>query len=139
MLTGTGKWFHTGHFVELADGIFTDAINATGNAGQVAILDEIYQNSIPILVEFAEAGRKPSKTIYKSLFVLSSSPEKYNAVSQILLEVAEKLSKAWDDAYAGDNAGEALYLEYNAGEFINTPPSANALMYGFRASFYGRV
>jgi hypothetical protein len=138
-LTKTGGWFHTDHFVSLVDGIFTDAVNATGNAGQVAILNEIYENSVPVLIELAELGRKPNKTILRSLFVVSSSPEKYNAVSDTLLEVIEKMGKAWDDAYAGDSQGQKLYLEYSAGEFINTPPSANALMYGFRASFYGRI
>lgn len=131
-------FFHTEHFISLCDGIFVDAINATGNAGQIAILNEIYEKAIPILVTLSELGRKPSKTVLKSLFVVASSPEKYNAVSEILLEVAIKIGKAWDDAYAGDSQGQAMFLQTEAGDYINTPPSANALMYGFRASFYGR-
>lgn len=132
-------YFNIEHFLTLVDAIFTDAINATGNAGQIAILQEIYEVSVPFLANIAQARKKPSRSVLKSLFVLSSSPEKYLAVSEILEEVTIKIGDAWDDSYAGDSSGQTLYLSIGPQELVDTPPSTNALMYGFRASFYGRI
>lgn len=135
---GNPGYFNQSYFGELVNSIFQDSIDATGNAGQVAILEQMYENSIDAILQISSIGRRPNKTIYKSAMLLGSSPEKFNAVSIICEEIAEKLCKAWDDAMGGDASGIKLYMDLGPDYFNTNTPTMNALQYGLRASMIMR-
>lgn len=117
-----GYW-SVGHFTTLVEAIFQDAINAVGNVGQKAIMIELFQNSVPGIVEISSRKMKPSKSIYKSVMALSIRQDKYEAVDLIIDEIAEKLPTAWDDSYAGDGEDQKLFNRLGPDDFIDTPPS----------------
>ena len=126
-------YFNEEHFRSLAQAIFQNAINATGNAGQIAILEQMYENCIDTFVKISSIGRKPSRSVWQSAMVLGSSPEKYSAVSEIALEISEGLGFAWDDANGGDAKNIKLYLDLGPDYFQTNVPTTNALTYGMRA------
>lgn len=130
MKTSFGGWFHTSHFVQLVNDAFTNAINQTSNAGQIAILNEILNNGIEPLIKLASSSkRKPSPSIMRSFFVIVVGPEKANAVENITKDLAIQIIQAWDDATAGDGVRDKMYLNIAPGQFITTVPSTNALKY----------
>lgn len=131
-------YFNAMYYASLVNEIFKDAIDATGNAGQVAILEQMYTNSIDAIMTISGIGRKPNKTVFKSAMLLGSSPEKFNAVSQICEEIATKLCEAWDDANGGDSKGIKLYMDLGPDYFNTNTPTMNALQYGLRASMIMR-
>ena len=128
-------FFNTGHFLQLYEAIFIDAINATGNAGQSAILNEIYETSAVIAAGFRT---RPGPNTCRALFLVCSNPDKYVAVKYILEEIAGKVPEAWDDSQAGDNKGQKMYLSIAPEDFIDTPPSSNAMMNGLRSGLFAK-
>lgn len=116
-------YFHAGHYAALMEGIFQDAINAVGNAGQRAIMLELFDNSSQPILNAVQLKRRPGKRVYESIMALSISDDKYNAVDEIVKEIAEKLAQAWDDAYAGDSMGSKMFQQLTPEDFIDTPPS----------------
>ena len=116
-------YFHAGHFASLIEGIFQDAINAVGNAGQKAIMLELFENSAQAILNAAQLKQRPGKRIYESIMALSIRQDKYNAADEIVKEIAEKLAQAWDDAYAGDSVGSKMFQQLSPEDFIDTPPS----------------
>jgi hypothetical protein len=130
----SGGWFHTDHYVELLNGIFDNAISQVSNAGQVAILNELYNHIQPPMVKIASIGRKPNKTTHKAVFVLIIGGDKYNAVKNILEEIATDMVTAWDDAMGGDGAGMKMYLSLGANTFKTAIPSLASMRYGQRAT-----
>lgn len=127
-------FFHEAHYAALIQGIFQDAVNKVGNAGQVAILEELFQNSFSALVKAGELQRRPGKGTNRSIMAISISAEKFNAVDEIVEEMADQITQAWDDSYAGDGISEKLFLALTPENFITTIPSNAASMYGFRAA-----
>jgi len=116
-------YFHAGHFASLMEGIFQDAINAVGNAGQKAIMLELFENSAQAILNVVQLKQRPGRTIYESIMALSIRDDKYNAVDEIVKEIAEKLAEAWDDSYAGDSIGSKMFQQLTPEDFIDTPPS----------------
>lgn len=127
-------FFHEGHYASLIQGIFQNAINKVGNAGQIAILEELFENSFGALVKAGQLKRRPGRGTNKSIMAISISSEKYDAVDIIVEEMADQISQAWDDSYAGDGISEKLFLKLSPDNFITTVPSSAASMYGFRAT-----
>lgn len=132
-------YFSAEYFVELETAIFQNAILATGNPGQIAILQEMYEDSQEALITVAAKGRRPSRILFKSIMVLSTSPEKFNAVSEICEVMAQQLVEAWDDANGGDGKNNKLYMDLGPDYFKTNTPSMNAIMYGLRAGLMRKM
>lgn len=127
-------FFHPEHYASLIQGIFQNAINKVGNAGQVAILEELFENSFDALVKAGQLQRRPGRGINRSIMAISLSADKYDAVDEIIDVMADEITQAWDDSYAGDGISEKLFLKLSPDNFITTVPSSAASMYGFRAT-----
>jgi hypothetical protein len=126
-------YFNGNHYAALIAGIFQNALNKVGNAGQVAILEELLEKSYVPLQKIANIRKRPSPSINKSVMALSISQDKYDAVDEIIAEMADQISQAWDDAYAGDNIGDKLFMKLSPADFIVDTPSIAASTYGYRA------
>lgn len=126
-------FFNAAHYESLIQSAFQNAINKTGNAGQIAILEELYEISGPALLKAGQLKRRPGRSVNRNIMAISISPEKYDAVDLIVEEIADQISQAWDDSYAGDNLGDKLYLQLGPDDFITTVPSSAASLFGFRA------
>lgn len=127
-------FFHEGHYASLIQGIFQNAINKVGNAGQIAILEELFENSFDALVKAGQLKRRPGRGTNRSIMAISLSTDKYDAVDEIVDVMADEISQAWDDSYAGDGINEKLFLKLGPDNFITTVPSSAASLYGFRAT-----
>lgn len=132
-------YFSAEYFVELETAIFQNAISATGNPGQIAILQEMYEDSQEAIITVAAKGRRPSRMLFKSILLLASSAEKYNAVSEICEVIAQQLTEAWDDANGGDATNNKLYMDLGPDYFKTNIPSMNAIMYGLRAGLMRKI
>jgi hypothetical protein len=126
-------YFNGNHFAALLASIFQNALNKVGNAGQVAIIEELFEKSYVPLQKIANLRRRPSPSIYKSVMAVSISRDKYDAIDEIIAEMADQISYAWDDSYAGDNIGDKLFMKLSPADFIVDPPSVAASTYGYRA------
>jgi hypothetical protein len=122
-------------FLNLAEAIFENAINAVGNVGQAFILVELQEGSLePMAFILAGNRRQPPKSFFTNLFITVIGPEKYNAVKIIIEEMIEQLVEAWDDSTLQDSRNEIkLFLKTSPEDYMTNAPSATASMYAGRA------
>jgi hypothetical protein len=126
-------YFNGNHYAALIAGIFQNALNKVGNAGQVAILEELLDNSYEALQKAGQLQRRPSPSINKAIMSVALSPAKYDAVDEIIAEMADQISEAWDDSYAGDGVNAKMFMMLDPSNFITETPSKAANLYGYRA------
>lgn len=123
------------HFQYLAEAIFENAIGKIGNVGQAFIVTELAEKSIgPMMSIIAGSKRQPTKLFFRSLFKTVLGPEKYNAISIIIEEMIEQLIEAWDDSTLQDDRQRVkIFLDTQPEDYIDTPPSAEQMMWASRA------
>lgn len=122
-------------FLNLAEAIFENAINAVGNVGQAFILVELQEGSLgPMAFILAGNPRQPPRSFFRNLFITVIGPEKYNGVRIIIEEMIDLLVEAWDDSTLQDSRNQIkLFLKTSPEDYMTNPPSATASMYAARA------
>jgi hypothetical protein len=124
------------HFKYLLQAIFQNAINQTGNPGQIAILDQLYERTEIVFEQILAYGKQVTPSIVKSVIVLAIGTEKANAISIIIDEMADQIPIAWDDSVLYDqNVSSKLFLKFRSDDFLTAALSTNALNYRYRAKF----
>ncbi len=122
-------------FLNLAEAIFENAINAVGNVGQAFILVELQEGSLgPMAFILAGNRKQPPRSFFRSLFITVIGPEKYNAVRIIIEEMIDQLVEAWDDSSLQDDRNQVkTFLNITPEEFMTNFPSPTASMWAARA------
>jgi hypothetical protein len=124
------------HFKYLLQAIFQNAVNQTGNPGQIAILDQLYERTEEVFESLLSYGQQLTASIVKSVIVLAIGTEKANAISIIIDEMSDLIVQAWDDSVLYDkNVSSKLFLKTRADDYLTASLSSNALNYGYRAKF----
>lgn len=124
------------HFAYLLEAIFQNAINQTGNPGQLAILDQLYERTQEVFQQLLAYGQRLTASVVKSVIVLAIGTEKSNAISIIIDEMADLIVQAWDDSVLSDqNQSTKLFLKTTADDYLKASASVNALNYRSRLKF----
>lgn len=124
------------HFRYLLQAIFENAVNQTGNPGQIAILDQLFERTEEVFMQLVSYGQRLTSSVVKSVIVVAIGSEKANAISIIIDEMADQIVQAWDDSVLQDqNVGTKLFLKTSADSYLTAATSANALKYRSRLKF----